>query len=342
MRDTDLYRHLLGLEAPWFVANVELNVKEQRVDVFVEHPEGTQWPCPECSASSPVYDHVPERAWRHLDSCQFMTYLRARPPRVKCPEHGVKQARLPWADPKARFTAMFERFAIDVLREADVLGATRILRISWDEAWHVLERAVAPGQAAKGRRVVRQLGIDEKAAAKGHKYLPLVNDLEAGTVEYIGEDRKTDSLNAFFIKLTPEQLQGIEPVAMDMWEPYLHAIHAHVPDAAGKVVFDRFHIMQHMGKAVDTVRKQEHRALQSQGDNSLAKSKYLWLYSEENLPAKDQPRAAGLRSEGLTNKRFEWPLVFVAPRRSAPGIEWAFQHDDIVQAGALRWMPALE
>jgi hypothetical protein len=53
-------------------------------------------------------------------------------------------------------------------------------------------------------------------------------------------------------------------------------------------------------------------------------------------------RVAGLRCEGLTNKRFEWPLVFVAPRRSAPGIEWAFQHDDIVQAGALRWMPALE
>jgi transposase len=303
MRDTDLYRHLLGLEAPWFVANVELNVKEQRVDVFVEHTEGTQWPCPECSASSPVYDHVPERAWRHLDSCQFMTYLRARPPRVKCPEHGVKQARLPWADPKARFTAMFERFAIDVLREADVLGATRILRISWDEAWHILERAVERGQAAKGPRVVRQLGIDEKAVAKGHKYLTLVNDLEAGTVEYIGEDRKTDSLNAFFVQLTPEQLQGIEAVAMDMWEPYLHAIHAHVPDAAGKVVFDRFHIMQHMGKAVDTVRKQEHRALQSQGDNSLAKSKYLWLYSEENLPAKDQHRFDELRRADLKTGR---------------------------------------
>ena len=53
-------------------------------------------------------------------------------------------------------------------------------------------------------------------------------------------------------------------------------------------------------------------------------------------------RVAGLRCEGVTNKRFDWPLVFVAPTRSAPGIEWAFLHDDAVQAGAHRWMPALE
>jgi transposase len=71
--------------------------------------------------------------WRHLDSCQFQTYLHARPPRVECPTHGVRQVRLPWAEPRARFTTLFERMAIDVLRETDVRGATRILRISWDE-----------------------------------------------------------------------------------------------------------------------------------------------------------------------------------------------------------------
>jgi transposase len=153
MRDTELYRHLLGLETPWTVSRVELDAKTQRVDVFAEHPRGTRWPCPECeegAAMLAIHDHAPERSWRHLDSCQFMTYLHARPPRVNCPKHGVKQVRLPWADPKARFTALFERFAIDVLLETDVLGATRILRISWDEAWHIQERAVARGMAAKG------------------------------------------------------------------------------------------------------------------------------------------------------------------------------------------------
>jgi transposase len=303
MQDTDLYRHLLGLEAPWTVARVALSVKDQRVDVWAEHTQGTSWPCPECGAALAVYDHAPERTWRHLDSCQFMTYLRARPPRVNCPKDGVKQVRLPWAEPKARFTAMFERFAIDVLRETDVLGATRILRISWDEAWHLMEHAVERGRAAKAQRVVQQMGVDEKAAAKGHKYITLVTDLEAGTVEYIGDDRKKESLDAFFAGLSAEQLQGIEAIATDMWEPFLLAIHARVPDAAEKVVFDRFHIMQHIGKAVDTVRKQEHRQLRAEGDETLTKSKYLWLYSQENLPEEHRDRFDELRRSDLKTSR---------------------------------------
>lgn len=303
MRDTELYGYLLGLGSPWSVSRVELNQKEQRVDVWAEHPAGTLWPCPECGAALSTYDHGPERQWRHLDSCQFMTYLRARPPRVNCPKDGVRQVKLPWAEPKARFTAMFERFAIDVLRESDVLGATRILRISWDEAHHIMRRAVSRGLAAKSELGTRRLGVDEKAIAKGHKYFTVVTNLDKGTVEYVGEDRKTSSLDAFFVKLTAEQRGSIEAVAMDMWEPYQTSVHAHVPDAAKKIVFDRFHMMQHMGRAVDTVRKWEHRKLRAKGDDTLAGSKYLWLYSAENLPEKHQERFEELRSADLKTGR---------------------------------------
>jgi transposase len=136
--------------------------------------------CPDCGAELPVYDHAEERAWRHLDSCQFKTFLHARPPRVRCAEHGVRQVRLPWAEPRSRFTILFERLAVDVLRECDVSGATRILRVSWDEAWGLMERAVRRGQAPRPHRVPELIGVDEKAAAKGHSYLTLVCDLELG------------------------------------------------------------------------------------------------------------------------------------------------------------------
>jgi transposase len=307
VRDTDLYEKLLGLAKPWKVERVELDLKEQRVDVWATHAEGARWPCPECGVELAGYDHAAERSWRHLDSCQCTTFLHARAPRVNCPEHGVRQVALPWSEPKSRFTAMFERFAIDVLLETDVLGAARILRLSWDEAWHLMQRAVARGQATKSRRVIRQLGVDEKAAAKGHKYLTLVCDLQAGTVEYIGDERKTSSLNAFFMTLSPEQKQAIEAIATDMWEPFLHSIHAHVPGATDKIVFDRFHIMQHVGRALDTVRKQEHRALSAVGDDTLAKSKYLWLYSRENVPEKDRSRFDELRRADLKTGR-AWSL----------------------------------
>ena len=117
VRDTELYKHLLGLSEPWRVTKVELDVEGGRVDVWAEQPKGQRFPCPECGTECGVYDHSDERVWRHLDSCQFRTFLHCRPPRVRCTEHGVKQVRLPWAEPHSRFTMLFERLAIDVLRD---------------------------------------------------------------------------------------------------------------------------------------------------------------------------------------------------------------------------------
>ena len=122
MRDTDLYRQLLGLTSPWTVERVELDVKTHRVDVFAVHERPASWPCPECEKACGLHDHDEEKVWRHLDSCGFGTYLHARVPRASCATHGVRQVRVPWAEPKSRFTALFERFAIAVLLETSVAG----------------------------------------------------------------------------------------------------------------------------------------------------------------------------------------------------------------------------
>ena len=84
MQDTALYQYLLGLQSPWTVSRVNLDVKGQQVDVWAEHPADAAWACPHCAKTLPLYDHAEERAWRHLDSCQFQTYLHARIPRVAC------------------------------------------------------------------------------------------------------------------------------------------------------------------------------------------------------------------------------------------------------------------
>ena len=210
MRDVELYRQLLRIEAPWEVQQVKLSVSEQRVDVMVGHAKGVRWPCPECGAELSCFDHAEQRAWRHLDSCGFLTWLHARPPRVCCPAHGVRQVLLPWAEPHARFTALFERLAIDVLKETDITGACKILHISWDEGWHLMERAVARGMARKERRVPGLMGVDEKAAAKGQRYLTLVCDLESATVEYIADERKQASLDGYFEALTEAERAQIK------------------------------------------------------------------------------------------------------------------------------------
>jgi transposase len=92
----------------------------------------------------------------------------------------------------------------------------------------------------------------------------------------VAEERKTDSLAAYYQAFTDEQRDGLQAVAMDMWEPYIIATRDGLPDGGEKIVFDRFHIMREMTQAVDTVRKQEHRSFLRTGEDSpLTGTKYL-------------------------------------------------------------------
>ena len=118
MQDCELYRQILGISAPWLVDRVELKLDAGEVHVHLEHAGMVEWPCPECGAACKLYDHQAERRWRHLDTCQYQTILHAKPPRIECREHGVRVIKLVWAEPASRFTALFERLAIDWLKAA--------------------------------------------------------------------------------------------------------------------------------------------------------------------------------------------------------------------------------
>lgn len=307
MRDTELYQRVLGLGEPWSVSRVELKVPDHRVDVWVSHPPGVKWLCPRCGGDSDELacrDHAEERVWRHLDTCQFQTYLHARIPRVDCPEHGVVNVAVPWAEAHGRFTILMEAWIIEVLKEcASVTGACYLTRTSWDEVFGVMQRAVARGQARKKDLPLRHVGVDEKAFRKGHSYMTVVCDLDRSTVEYVAEGRTTESLAGYYESLPPARRAEIEAVALDMWEPYVQATLEHVPLAVEKIVFDKFHIMKHMNEAVDEVRREEHRALTAQDDDTLRGTKHWWLYAAENVPDKYRESFEQVRDQNLRTSR---------------------------------------
>jgi transposase len=303
MDSTELYSQLLGVVAPWTVQRVAMDVHGLSVDVYLEHAKSVRFACPKCGTACPVYDHLAERRWRHLDSCHFRTVLHAQPPRVECPEHGVRQIALPWAEGNARFTRMFESLAIDVLLATDVFNAASLLTITWDEAWHIMERAVLRGRAAKADHLPQLLGVDEKAFGKGHQYATIVYSLHGSTVEYLAQGRDFGALAAYFRAFEAKELAAVEGITLDMCQAYINACTQCVPDGKDKMVFDRFHIMRQMLEAVDRVRKRENRELLRHGDNRLARSKYLWLYSAENIPDKAKDRFKQLKDGQLRTAR---------------------------------------
>ena len=307
MQDRELYRQILGIEAPWLVERVELELAKGEVHVYLEHEEIESWPCPACGGKCPLHDHQEERRWRHLDTCQYQTILHARAPRSACGEHGVRVVKLPWAEPSSRFTALLERLVIDWLGAASQKAVSERLRLSWDEIHGIMDRAVERGLKRRRAEPLPALGVDEKAFRKGHKYFTLVNDLRRSRVLYVAEDRTQASLDGFWETLTPAQRDSIEAVAMDMWDPYVKSVSEHLPEGERKIVYDKFHIAKHLGEAVDKVRRKENQVLRAAGDDRLTGTRYDWLRNPAAMEPADRKAFAALPASGLKTAR-AWVL----------------------------------
>ena len=307
MNDTQLYHQLLGVEAPWFVADVEINIEEQAVYVLLDFDGKTaNFFCPECQRPANVYDRGEKRTWRHLDSCQFKTYLLASLPRVSCPKHGVLTSKVFWAEANSRFTQMFECFALQVLKATQVQArAAHLLRLSPGQIHDLMQRAVTRGlQRRDTTERLEHLSVDEKSFQEGHKYVTILSDpcqkrvldLVEGRSQEVVEELLTDSLSS-------QQRQDVRSVSMDMWPAFMNARKTLLPGA--DTVHDRYHIAAYLNDAVDKTRRAENRELTRQEDTTLLKTKYLWLRSDANLTDKQR-----LALEGLTCLELETAKVW--------------------------------
>jgi len=225
---------------------------------------------------------------------QFVTLIRSRTPRANCPEHGVKTMTVPWAVPQGRFTLHFERFAIEVLLAcASVKQACELLGIGWETAHEIMKRAVKRGLECRQLDQLKHLGLDGQSFKRGHSYITLLTDLEQSRVLEVVEEQTTEAADQLWATLSPEQKQAVEAVAVDMWEPFIQTIQKQLPEA--DIVRDQFHVSKYLGEAVDKVRRQEHKELLAQGDETLKGSRQLWLYNPQNFSPDQAAEFAALK-----------------------------------------------
>jgi transposase len=299
MRDRELYAKILGLPEPWLVVDVELDLPGKSVVVRLGRSAGSPLSCPDCGRSCPGYDTQPRR-WRHLDTCQFQTVLEADVPRCSCPEHGVKQVKVPWAEPGSRFTALLERLAIDWMQEAGRSATARQLGLSWSEADGIMQRAVDRGLARRPETLTPVLGVDEKSF-QGREFVTVVCDLDGGTVLHVADGRGSEALKSCYEALTEAQRDAVEAVAMDMHQPYVLATQNALPEAT--IVFDKFHIAKLAGEAVDQVRRAEAKKLAAEGDDRLKGTRYSWLRNPLEEDAEQRQEFEPLRQSNLKTAR---------------------------------------
>lgn len=294
----DHYSQLLGVNSPWDIHSVDLNLAEQRVDIAVEYTDN-EGPCPDCGTLCSKHDDRKERTWRHLDTMQFATHLHCELPRVRCEVHGVKTVQPPWAGKHSHFTLLFEAFAVRVLQAArSVEEARKLLGLNWHQVEAIKARAVERGLSRRKEVVIPYIGIDEKQFRSGHCYVSSLVDIEAGRVLDVVEDRTEKACNRLIDKaLTEQQQEQVTAVALDMWKAYANAVEEKLPEAV--IVHDRFHVSQHLNKAVNKVRCEENKQLLLQGDARLKGSKFFWSSNEENVKEKLNETFGHLRNSDL-------------------------------------------
>lgn len=164
--------------------------------------------------------------------------------------------------------------------------------VDWKTVVGAVRSAVASGLQRRKWRPLHILGIDEVSRSKGQRYLTLVYDLERGRLVWVGEGRDDQTMQQFFQWLGRRRARSIQVVCCDMWKSYVGAIREHLPQA--QLVFDRFHVVQHLNRAVDEVRRQTWRQLPRPEKQAFKQTRWLWLKNPWNLQGKEQRRLSAL------------------------------------------------
>jgi transposase len=204
-----------------------------------------------------------------------------------------------------------EAHVIDWLHEASHSGVSRVTGFSWDQTSVIMKNAVHRGLERRKSIAATKIGVDEKCRSTRQDYVTIVIDHEEGSVLHVADGRGKESLASYFKEIGPEACAQIEVVTMDMSAAYIATTKEFVPDADQKICIDRFHVSQHISKAVDQVRRQENKELVSKGDDRLKRTKFLWLKNLENQTLENLARFKKLEKTSLVTAK-AWRVKEIA------------------------------
>ena len=309
MHDLDLFQRALGLEEPWEVADVKFDAGRRRLDLRIDFPKGSRFPCPECGAAGcKVHDTEPH-TWRHMNFFQHEAYLTARVPRVICAEHGVEQVQVPWARERSDFTLLFEAMVMAMAKEMPVRALAGLVGEEDKRIWRIVHHYVDQAVEAQNLAETEQVGIDDTSFRRGQDYVTVFCDLDPSERRAVfvteGRDAQTVEQFAGFLEAHGGDPDRITEVSQDMSAAYLAGVRDHLDNA--QVTFDRYHVKQKLSEAIDTVRRAEAK----QHKELLKNTRYLWLKRPDNLTEKQLDWLDELLQQPLeTVRAYEQALKF--------------------------------
>ena len=285
MDELGLFTAALGLSGSWRVTRSEFAAEATQLDLYLDFDRGARFGCPAKGCAQgccSVHDSV-EKTWRHLDFFQHKAYLHARLPRVRCPQHGVRQVSVPWARPGSGFTLLFEALVLSFAAAMPIAKVAAMIREHDTRIWRIVEHHVTAARDQLDCTGLTRVGMDETASAKGQDYISIFADLDARRVVFATEGRSAQTVARFAADLAEHggDPERVTDTSSDMSTAFICGIGAHLPNAT--MTFDRYHLAAKLSDAVDAVRRAEVTTRPE-----LKRTRWLWLKNYANLSATQQ------------------------------------------------------
>ena len=255
--------------------------------------------------------------------------------RVECRSCGkVKRERLEFLADNPFYTKRFAYYVGRRCRSTTIKDIAEELKLDWHAVKELDKQYMAAQLAKAGRPGPKVIGIDEISIRKRHTYRIVVSDLIRGRpIWFGGQDRSQASMSEFYAWLGANQRRRIRLAVMDMWKPFRNATQAHAPQAA--ILFDKFHVLRHLGQALDTVRKREYARLTGKQRQYIKGQKYTLLSRRDNLTLEGRQ---ALKTLLAANKRLNTAYLL----RESFGQLWSYEREGWARRFFENWRASLK
>jgi transposase len=255
LRDNDWTR-ILGWPG-YRVWRSEIDEPAKRLKLWVRRKRGNRaLICSGCGRRGREIAEIYEREVRDLPCFEYRTTVVIELYRVKCPDCGIKAEKVAQLPSKAPFSKRFEDAVGQACESAAARRVARQFGMAESTVRGIDLRYLERWSAARRKPALRQMGVDEIHLGKKQKFLTVVSNLATGEPLWFGRERKKETLDEFLEKeLSAFQRKWIVAACVDMWKPYRLSIEQWAPQC--RIVYDKFHVLQHANEAVDEVRRAE-------------------------------------------------------------------------------------
>ena len=262
-------------------------------------------------------------------------YLDFEVRRVDCRRCGkVKRERLEFVADNPFYTKRFAYYVGRRCRSATIKDIAEELKLDWHAVKELDKQYMAAQLAKAGSPGPKVIGIDEISISKRHTYRIVVSDLvRSRPIWFGGEDRSQTSMAQFYQWLGNTKSERIGLALMDMWKPFRNATKAHAPNAA--ILFDKFHIVRHLGQALDKVRKSEYARLSGNKRRYIKGQKYTLLSRWENLTLEGRH---ALKTLLAANKRINTAYLL----KESFGQLWSYEREGWARRFFENWHSSLK